>query len=167
MKNVIFALAVTAAFIAGLYSLFLAAANAGRIHTPDVEGLVRTAMPADTGRIELALGGAAGQDLVYVVLYTADTGPAPEVETAARKAARAVAESGIAVSVRFLRPGEPDFATVVTQNNVDRFPAALVVKPDGGIVSVTNGITEKNLIDAYQTVWGKASSCDDASSAVY
>lgn len=167
MKNVIFAIVVTTAFVAGLYSLFLAAANAGRIQPPDVESLVRTALPADTSRIEAALGDATGQDLVYVVLYTTETGPAPEVEAATRKAARALAESGMTVSVRLLGPGESDFTTVVTQNDVARFPAVLAVKPDGGIVALTNGITEKNLIETYQTVWGKASSCDDASSAVY
>lgn len=166
-KNVLFTVAVTAAFALGVYSLFLASANADKAGPSDITGLVRTATPADAGKIEVALGAPAGQDLVYVVLYDAEVGLDAEVEIAARRAARSIAESGIAVSVRLLGPGDADFATIASQNGVVRFPAVLAVKRDGGIVLVTDDINEKTLLDVYEAVWGKKSSCDDAGSGVY
>ncbi len=102
-----------------------------------------------------------------MVLYAAEAGPAPEVETAARSAAQILTDTGTAASIRLLGPRDPDFTTVVTQNDVGRFPAVLAVKKSGGIVLVTDEINEKNLIHAYHGIWGKTSSCDDAKSAVY
>jgi hypothetical protein len=167
LKNVVFTVAVASVFALGLYSLFLASANAGKERPTSVAGLLRTAVPADTEKIERALGVMSEHDLVYVVLSAAKNGPDPDVEAAARKAALALLDSGINVSVRFLDSGDPDFTTVVEQNGVGRFPAVLAVKKSGGIVLVTDKINEKNLLHAYQSVWGKTSSCDDAKSAVY
>lgn len=167
LKNGLFTVTVTAAFALGLYSLFLASANAGKVQPSSLSGLLRTAAPADTVKIEMALGALADQDIVFVILYAAETGLDPEVEIEARRAARALTGSGLAVSVRLLGPGDPDFTLIAAQNGVDRFPAVLTVKKDGGIVLLTDEINEKNLVQAYQGVWGKASSCDDASSAVY
>jgi hypothetical protein len=167
LKNVFFTVTVTIAFVLGLYSLFLASANADNVQPSTIAGLLRTATSADAEKIEIALGALAEQDLAYVVLYTTEVGPDPKVETAARRAARALTESGMAVSVRLLGPGDPDFTMIVAQNGVGRFPAVLAVKKDGGIVLVTDEINEKNLLHAYQGVWGKTSSCDDSRSAVY
>ena len=167
MRNVLFTFTVTTAFALGLYSLFLASANAGKVPPSNIAGLLRTAMSADTEKIETALGVMAEQDLVYVVLDTPEVGPDPEVEIAARRAVRSLTDSGLAVSVRFLNPGDPDFTTIVAQNGIGRFPAVLVVKKHGGIALVTNDLNEKNLLHAYLGIWGKTSSCDEARSAIY
>lgn len=167
MKNVLFTVSVAAAFALGLYSLFLAAANAHDVRSSAAAGFLRTAAAADTGKIDTAFGDPAGQDLVYVVLSDEEVGSAPEAEIAARRAAQTLAASGMTVSVRILGPRDPDFTTIVVQNGVGRFPAVLTVKKDGGIVLVSDVINEKNLLHAYRSVWGKTSSCEDAKSAVY
>lgn len=167
LKNALFTVTVTIAFVLGLYSLFLAARSVGKERQSDTVGLIRTAMPADAERIRIALGSLTDQDIVFVVLETAEVGPDPEVEIAARRAARALAGSGVNVSVRLLGPADPDLALIAAQNGVSRFPAVLAVKKDGGIVLVTDEINEKRLLHAYQRVWGKTSSCDDAATAVY
>ncbi len=167
VKNVFFTVTVTTAFALGIYSLILASADADKVQPSTIAGLLRTATAADVEKIEIALGVLAEQDLVYVVLDTAEVGPDPDVEVAARRAVRALNDSGMAVSVRFLGPGDPDFTMIVAQNGIGRFPAVLVVKKDGGIVLVTDDLNEKNLLHAYLGVWGKTSSCDEARSAIY
>lgn len=167
LKNLVFLVAVTTAFVLGIYSLFLASANADNAQPPNIAGLLRTATSSETRKINIALGDLADQDLVYVVLHTEEDGQYRAEEIAARKAARALADSGMNVSVRVLGRSDPDFSEIVMQNGVERFPSVLTVKKDGGIVLVTDEITDKNLLHAYQGVWGKASSCDDASSKIY
>jgi hypothetical protein len=167
LKNILFIVTVTTAFIFGLHSLFLAYRNNNNVQQENMVDLIRTAGPIDTEKINSALGSQSSQDLVFVVLESAEAGPDPEVEIAARNAARALANSGLAVSVRFLDPGDPNFMKIAAQNSLDRFPAVLAVKKSGGIVWVTDEINENNLLHAYQRVWGKTSSCDDAASAIY
>jgi hypothetical protein len=167
LKNVFFLIAVTSAFSLGLYSLFLASASADKKQPSNIAGFLRTATSVDAGKINIALGDLDEQDLVYVILYTAEAGPEPEVEIAARRAAQTLSDSSMSVSVRLLDPGDPDFSTIVTQNGVGHFPAVLTVKKDSGIVLVTDKINEKNLLHAYHGVWGKASSCVDAGSTIY
>lgn len=167
LKNALFTITVTIAFVLGLYSLFLASRSIDEVQQADIVGLIRTATPADAEKIKIALGSLTDQDLVFVVLETAEVGPDPEVEIAARRAARALANSGMHVSVRLLGPADPDLTVIAAQNGVSQFPAVLAVKKDGGIVLVTDEINEKKLLHAYQTVWGKTSSCDDAAKAVY
>lgn len=167
LKNALFTVTVTVAFVLGLYSLFLAARNVDKVQQSDIVGLIRTATPADAEKIRIALGSLTDQDLVFVVLEAAEIGADPEVEIAARRAARALATSGMDVSVRILGPADPDLNLIAAQNGVSRFPAVLAVKKDGGIVLVADEISEKQLLHAYQSVWGKTSSCDDAATAVY
>jgi len=167
LKNVFFFATVASAFALGFYSLFLASANADKKQPSNIAGFLRTATAVDTGKINIALGDLTERDLVYVVLYTAEAGPEPEVEIAARRAAQTLSDSSMSVSVRLLDPGDSDFSKIVTQNGVGRFPAVLTVKKNGGIVLVTDKINEKNLLHAYHGVWGKASSCVDAGSAIY
>ena len=81
--------------------------------------------------------------------------------------AQSLIDSGLAVSVRRLQPIDPDYATVVEQNMIDRFPAVLVVKKSGGMVLVTGVLSVENLTNAYHTVWGKKSDCGAAKNAVY
>jgi len=164
---VLFTVAVITAFALGFYSLFLASANAGKVQPLTTAGLLRTATAGDTEKIEIALGVLAKQDLVYVILDTPEIGPDPYVEIAARRAAQALADSGLAVSVRLLDPGDPDFKTIVAQNSIGRFPAVLAVKKSGGIVLVTDDLNEENLLHTYFTVWGKNSDCGAAKNAVY
>jgi len=167
LRNVLFTVAVITAFALGLYSLFLASANAGKVKPLTAAGLLRTATAGDTEKIEIALGGLVEQDLVYVVLDTPEVGPDPYVESAARGAVRALVGTGLAVSLRLLDPGNPDFTTIVSQNGIGRFPAVLAVKKDGGIVLVTDDLNEENLLYAYHAVWGKNSDCGAAKNAVY
>jgi hypothetical protein len=167
LRNALFTVTVTAAFAAGFYSLFLAYANAGKMKPLTTEGLLRTATAADAENIETALGVLADRELAYVLLDTPRAGPDPYVEIMARRAAQALTDSGLAASVRLLNPSDPDFASVVAQNGISRFPAILVVKKDGGIVVVTGDLNEKNLLRAYYRVWGRASSCEEAKSAIY
>jgi hypothetical protein len=164
---VLFTVTITTSFALGLYSLFLAYANAGKVQPLITEGLLRTATAADAEKIEIALGVLTDQDLVYVVLDSPEFGPDPDVEMAARKAARALNDSGLDVSVRLLDPGDPDFTTIVAQNSINQFPAVLAVKKEDGIVLVMDDLNEKYLLHAYYRVWGKTSSCDEARSAVY
>jgi hypothetical protein len=158
---------VAISFALGLYSLFLAYANAGKVQPLTTEGMFRTATAADSEKIEIALGVLTDRDLVYVVLDSPEVGPDPDVEIAARKAARALNDSGLVASVRLLNPRNSDFTLVVEQNGINRFPAVLAVKKNGGIVLVMDDLSEKNLLYAYYSVLGKTSSCDDAKSAVY
>ncbi len=167
LRNVVFTVTVTTAFALGLYSLFLASASADKVRPLTTAGLLRTATAADGEKIEIALGVLVEQDLVYVVLDKPEVGPDPDVEIAARRAARALTDSGLAVSVRLVDPGDPDFTTIVAQNDISRFPAVLAVKKEGGIVLVTDDLSEKNLLHAYHAVWGKTSSCEEAGAAVY
>ena len=167
LKHAVFLVAVTTAFVLGMYLLFLAHANADNVRSPDIAGLLRTATSSETGKIDIALGELADHDVVYVVLQSEEDGQYSTEEIAATRAARALADSGMKASVRVLDPSDLDFSEIVMQNSVERLPAVLTVKKDGGIVLVTYEINDKNLLHAYQEVWGKASSCDDASSGVY
>lgn len=167
LRNVLFTITVITAFALGIYSLFLAYVNAGKVQPLTTEGLLRTATAVDGEKIKIALGDLTEQDLVYVVLDVPEVSPDPGVEVAAEKAAQALADSGLVVSVRLLDPRDPDFMMVVAQNGISRFPVVLAVKEGGGIVLVTDDLSEKNLLHAYYDVWGKTSSCDEARSAVY
>lgn len=166
LKVVVFAIGVTTAIVLGLYSLYLAVAHAELAQPSNTADLLRTATASDVGKIETALGALADQDLVYVVLESAELGSDHELETTARKAARSLTDSGMAVAVRQLA-GDPDFTTIVAQNDVVRFPAVLLVKKDGGIVLVSDDLNVDRLLLAYEAVWGKTSSCDEATSALY
>lgn len=167
MRNILFIGAVVTTFALGLYSLFLAYANAGKVQPLTTEGLLRTATAADVEKIETALGVLTDQDLIYVVMESPEIGPEPDLEIAARKAARALNDSGLVASVRLLDSGDPDFPTIAAQNGINRFPAVLAVKKDGGIVLVMDDLSDEKLLQAYFIVWGKTSSCEEAGSAVY
>jgi hypothetical protein len=167
LKQSLFTVAVTTAFVLGLHSLLLASGNAGGAAPATYAGMVRTATTADAEMIELALGELADFDLVYVILDSSEGGAGMDVEIAARRAAQAYAASGMSAAVRLLDPLDSDFTMTVAQNGVDSFPAVLVVNKAGGIVLVTDGISEESLRNAYMTVWGTASSCEDASSEIY
>lgn len=166
-RSALFWVTVTAAFALGLYSLLLASVNAGKVPPGTNEGWLRTATASDTEKIRAALGDLAARDLVYVILETPLAGPDPAVENAARRAARTLSDSGLAVSVRVMEPNDPDFRTIATQNGISRFPAILMVKKDGGIVLVTNDLNEQNLLHAYHRIWGRTSSCEEEKSAIY
>jgi hypothetical protein len=166
-KNLLFTAIVTAAFALGLYSLFLASANAGKVRPSNITRFTRTATSADDEKIETALGNEAEQELIFAVLYSEEIGLDPKLELAALRAARILTDSGVLVQVRLLHPADADFTKIVEQNGIVRFPAVLVVKKGGGIVLVTDEINEKNLLHAYQAIWGKISSCEDAKSAIY
>jgi hypothetical protein len=167
VKRVLLTLTVTSAFALGLYSLFLASVNADKIQPLTAEGMRRTATAADAAKIEVALGGLPEPGLVLVVLDASEIAPDLDVEIAVRNAARSLSDSSLAVSVRLVNPGVSDFATIVAQNGVNRFPAVLAVKKKGGIVLVTDNLSAENLVNVYRAVWGKKSSCEDAKSAVY
>lgn len=162
-----FTLALASAFALGLYSLFLASVNANKTRPLTAEGMRRTATAADAEKIEVALGGLTEPDLVLVVLDASEVAPDLDVEIAVRSAARSLGDSSLAVSIRLLNPAVPDFAPIVAQNGVSRFPAVLAVKKRGGIVLVTDNLSAENLLNVYRVVWGKKSSCEDAKSAVY
>ncbi|UCC45150.1 MAG: hypothetical protein JSU65_04345 [Candidatus Zixiibacteriota bacterium] len=163
----LFIVTVTTAFALGLYSLFLASANAGKVQPLTTVGLLRTASAADAEKIEIALGVLTEHDLVYVVLDAPELGPDPYVERATRTAAEVLTDSGLVVAVRSVNPANPDFTTIVVQNDISRFPSVLVVKREGGIVLVSDNFSVENLLHAYQSVWGKTSGCGDAASAIY
>lgn len=167
MKSRVFTIAVMTAFALGLYSLFLASVNAGKMHPADTAGFVRTATSIDSEKIALASGAFVQQDLVYVILYPADTVPGPKVEKTVQRAVRILSDAGTSAGVRLLDPQDPDYTMVVEQNGVDRFPSVLTVIKDRGIVLMTEEINEKNLLGAYHGMWGKTSSCDDAKSTIY
>jgi hypothetical protein len=166
-KNAIFNVTVAVAFALGLYSLFLASANAGKVKVLAEEGLVRTATAKDEAQIALALGSMVEPELVYVVVDAPIGPPDPDLEWAAQQAARNLVDSGLVASVRRLEPIDPDYATIVEQNTIGHFPAVLVVKKNGGIVLVTEGFSPENLSQTYHTVWGKSSDCGAAKDAVY
>ncbi len=166
-KNALFTATVTIVFALGLYSLFLAYRGIDEVRQANIAGLMRTATPADSNKIRIALGSLTHQDLVFVILEAEEAGSDQEVEIATRSAARALAYSGLEVSVRLLSPDDPDLAVIAAQNGVSRFPAVLAVKKDTGIVLVTDEIDENKLLHAYQSVLGRTSSCEDAAAAVY
>lgn len=167
LRNVLFTITVTTAFALGLYSLFLASANAGKVKALAQEGLVRTATAKDEAQIALALGSLIEPELAYVVV-DAPLGPAdPDLERTAQQAAQNLFDSGLVASVRRLEPIDPDYATIVEQNTIGHFPAVLVVKKNGGIILVTEDFSPENLSQAYHTVWGKSSDCGSAKNAVY
>jgi hypothetical protein len=167
LKKVLFTVAVTAAFAFGVYSLFLASANASKVKPLAEEGLVRTATAKDDDQIALALGAMVEPELVYVVVDDPLGPPDPDLERNAQQAAQNLVDSGLVVSVRRLEPVDPDYATIVEQNAIGHFPAVLVVKKNGGIVLVTDDFSPENLSQAYLTVWGKSSDCGAAKNAVY
>jgi hypothetical protein len=167
LKEVVFTVAVTAAFTLGFYSLLLASANKGKALPLTTFGVVRTATAADTEKIVLALGALAEHELVFVVLDTSTAGIDPRPVNAARGAALALADAGTDASVRLLGPRDSDFGPIVMQNQVGRFPAVLAVKEDGGIVLVTDEISEERLLNVYRQVWATTSSCNDAISDIY
>ncbi len=167
LKHVLFAFMVTTAFALGFYSLYLASANAGKARPLTASGLLRTATATDGEKIGIALGDLAEHDLVYVVVDAPEVDADLDATVAARRASRALTDSGLTVSIRLLDPGDPDFTTIVMQNGISRFPAVLAVKKDGGIVLITDDLSEGNLLRAYRKVWGKMSSCEEAASAIY
>jgi hypothetical protein len=83
LKEVVFTVAVTAAFTLGFYSLLLASANKGKALPLTTFGVVRTATAADTEKIVLALGALAEHELVFVVLDTSTAGIDPRPVNAA------------------------------------------------------------------------------------
>jgi hypothetical protein len=167
VKRVLLGTAIATAFALGVYSLILASVNADKVQPLAISGLVRTATASDMDRIATALGNHSTHELVYVVMDTPELGPDPNVEIAAKAAAQILTDSGLVVSVRVLGPGDLDFAAIVEQNGIGRFPAVLVVKKEGGIVLVSDDLSEKNLLHAYFKVFGKKSSCDGAASEIY
>jgi len=167
LRNAFFTVAVTGAFVLGLYSLFLASVNAGKVKPLTTEGMRRTAIAKDSEQIAIAIGSMIDSELVYVVVDAPQVGPDPDLESAARQAAQALVDSGLVVSVRRLEPADPEFLTIVAKNSIGRFPAVLLVKKDGGIVLVTDDLSQENLLHAYHTVWGKSSDCGGDKNAVY
>lgn len=155
------------AFLLGIYSLVLAAASAGSVRPLAEDGLRRTAAASDHERIALALGSMSGSEVVYVAIDAPMDPPDPEIEQATRQAARTLVDSGTVASARRVRPSDPDFAAMVRQNDIRRFPAVLVVKKSGGIVLVTEDHGAENLVRAFDTVWGKNSDCGAARNEIY
>jgi hypothetical protein len=167
LKNTLFVIGVIAAFSFGLYSLILAYANAGKVKPVIASGLQRTAAAGDTDKIETALGQATDQDLVFLILDTLDVGSDPGVRTAVQSATRALADSGLTCSLRYMHPETFDFWKIVEQNGVVYFPAVLAVKRKGGIILLADDLDKNRLLAAYYEVWGKTSTCNDAKSFVY
>ena len=162
VKKALLTAGTATALFLGIYSLFVASANAGRVRPLAEDGLLRTAVAKDHERITRALGSMSGSEVVYVAIDAPTDPPDPGIEQATRQAAQTLVDSGLAASARRLRPSDPDFAAVVKQNDVRRFPAVLVVKKDGGIVLVTENHSVDNLVRAFHTVWGRSSDCGAA-----
>lgn len=154
-------------FSTGFYSLFLAATYSFRTQTFTTDNLIRIAAPFDTGKIETAFGDFVDLDFTFIVLDTSIQGINPNLEFSARNAARVLADSGLASSVRMLYPADNDFSTIVAQCGISHFPAVLAVKREGGIIQIMNDHSEEYLLFAFNSVWGKTSDCSDDKSAVY
>jgi hypothetical protein len=167
MRSVLLGVAIAAAFALGVYSLVLASINADKAQPLTLTGLVRTATALDEDKLATALGSQSEHELVYVVMDTPEFGPDPNVEIAARGAVQALTDSGLVASTRILGSADTDFASIVMQNGITRFPAVLVVKREGGIVLVSDDLSKENLLQAYYGVFGKRSSCDGAASEIY
>lgn len=167
IRYVTFIFGVTSMFILGFYSLFLAYTYAGKAQTFTTDNLLRTAAPSDNEKIETALGSFLDKDIIFVVLDTSSIGINPALELSAMSAAKILADSGLTSSVRILYPEDNDFAVIVAQNDISRFPAVLAVKKEGGIIQITDDQSEEYLLFAYHSVWGKTSDCSDDKLAVY
>jgi len=166
-KKVLLTSGTAIAFSLGVYSLLIASASAGKVRPLAEDGLLRTAVANDHEAITLALGPTSGSDVVYVAVDAPMDPPDPEIEQATRQAAQTLVDSGMVASAHRLRPSDPNFAAVVKQNDIRRFPAVLVVKKDGGIVLVTEDHSAENLVRAFQTVWGNRSDCGAARDEIY
>ncbi len=159
MKNALLTAVVTLAFGLGTVSFLLAVVNPPEDSDGLTVGPVRTASSNETEEIAMVLGDPSEQGIVYMVVNIFEIGDDLRVVEAARGAAHSLAESGLDASVRLLGPEDPDFAAIVEQNGIGRFPAVLVAKKGAGIVLVSDELNEKSLEDAYWQVLGRASSC--------
>lgn len=167
VKELLLTAGTATALCLGTYSLLIAAVSAGKVRPLDEAGLVRTAVARDHEKIRLGLGPSSESDVVYVTVDSPMEPPDPGIERATRQAASTLVDSGVVASVRRLMPTDPDFATVVRQNAIRRFPAVLVVKRGGGIVLVTEDPSAENLVQAFRTAWGKRSDCGAARDEIY
>lgn len=167
VRRVLLTAGTATALCLGTYSLLLATANAGSARPLAQAGLLRTALANDRERIALALGSSSGSEVVYVAVDAPLDPPDPGIERAVRQAAQTLVAAGRAASARRLKPTDPDFAAVVRQNDIQRFPAVLLVKKGGGILLVTDDYSAENLVRAFQTVWGRKSDCGAARDEIY
>ncbi|MCP4903211.1 MAG: hypothetical protein GY906_40130 [bacterium] len=166
MKNALFTAVVTIAFGLGMSSLLLAVATPPGDSNGSAAGRVRTALANQIEKIDIVIGDPEEKGIVYAVVNVFEIGDDPRVVEAARGAAHSLGESGLDASVRLLGPGDPDFAQIVEQNDIVRFPAVLVAKKGAGIVLVSDEITEESLAGAYWQVLGRSSSCVGAMAGV-
>ncbi len=166
MKNALFTAVVTIAFALGMSSLLLAVVTPPGGSNGSTAGRVRTALANEIEQIDTVIGDPEEKGIVYVVVNVFDIGDDPRVVEAARGAADSLAESGLDASVRLLGPGDPDFAKIVEQNDIVRFPAVLVAKKGAGIVLVSDEFNEENLEGAYRQMLVRASSCVGAMAGV-
>jgi len=167
VKHILLSAVTALAFALGTYSLVLASTNAGMAHPLPDNGLLRTAVASDREKIDLALGPMPEAEVVFLVIDAPTAPPDPEVERAAREAARTLVDSGTSASARRLQPSDPSFTAITKQNDIRRFPAILVVKKAGGIVLVTEDHGAENLVRAFQTTLGRRADCGAARDGIY
>ena len=168
IRNALFTVTVTAAMVMGIYSLTLAFVNAERTSTT-TSMILRTAMPDDSDKIDVALGSQVESDLVFVVI--ANLGECIEDAAAAAKAVQNVSEtllvSDLETSIRYMAADDPDFKIILEQNEIRQFPAVLIAKKDGGIVRLIDKLDEKTILDTYQRYWGDSASTTETEYSIY
>ena len=168
IKNILFMVTVTAAMVMGIYSLTFAFVNAQRTSTT-TSMILRTAMPDDSDKIDVALGSQVESDLVFVVI--ANLGECIEDAAAAAKAVQNVSEtllvSDLETSIRYMTPDHPDFEIILEQNEIRQFPVVLIAKKGGGIVRMMDKLDEKTILDTYHSFWGDSASPTEAEYSIY
>lgn len=168
IKNVLFLVTVTAAMILGIYSLTLAFANV-QWESITTSLIIRTAMPEDSAKMEVAIGSETESDLVFVLI--ANLGECIEEAAAADKALQDVSEtlpvSNLETSIRYITAAHPDFKIILEQNEIRQFPALLIAKKGGGIVRLVNKLDEKTILDTYQRYWGDSVSTTETEYSIY
>jgi hypothetical protein len=168
IKNAIFTATVVAAMVMGVYSLTMAFVKAQRTSTK-TSIIMRTAMPDDSDKMEVAIGSETESDLVFVVI--ASYGECIDKAVAADKAVQNVSKtllvSNLKTSIRYMTPDHPDFKIILEQNEIRQFPAVLIAKKSSGIVRLIDKLDEKTILDTYQRYWGDSASTAETEYSIY
>ena len=168
IKNILFMVTVTAAMILGIYSLTLAFVNV-QWKSITTSLILRTAMPEDSAKIEVAFGSETESDLVFVII--ASYGECIEQAVAANEAVQNLSAtlpfSDMKTSIRGMTPDHPDFKTILEQNEIRQFPAVLIAKKGGGVVRLIDKLDEKTILDTYQRYWGDSASTAETEYSIY
>jgi len=168
IKKILFMVTVTAAMIMGIYSLTLAFVNV-QWASITTSLILRTAMPEDSAKMEVAIGSETESDLVFVII--ASYGECIEQAVAANEAVQNLSAtlpfSDMKTSIRGMTPDHPDFKTILEQNEIRQFPAVLIAKKGGGIVRLIDKLDEKTILDTYQRYWGDSASTTETEYSIY